>query len=263
MTRRVILQGLDARDYSHPLDHEARAALEQIPGLPPLVKKANEIGIDRFMKLQSLANKIRVSERQFPHLHDLFLDTKYTLGISQHVDLFIQQAFYLNAYAAGVDYPHVTITTELINNLNEDEMRFILGHELGHVQSRHVLYSQIGMCLPMIMEIIGSATLGIGRLVGKGVEVALYDWIRKSELTADRAGLLACQNSEAVLSAFCKIAGVPRSYFEMVDLEEIQRQADEFDQLVRKDGMSKLFNYLGQMWNTHPWIIIRFSGLLN
>lgn len=263
MEQRLVLTGLQAKEYSHPLDLEARTTLEGVPGLAVLVKKTNEIGFDRLLRLQSLATKIRVSERQFPKLYKLFLETKRILDIPYPVDLFIQQSFSLNAFAAGVDYPHVTVTTELVNLLEDDELRFVLGHELGHIRSEHILYHQIGYYLPIIIDIIGSATLGIGRLLGTGVEVALYDWIRKSEFTADRAGLLACQNFEAALSAFSKLAGVPKNYFGMLNPDEIKRQADEFEQLVNQDSANKLIRYLAQLWNTHPWIIIRFQDLTN
>ena len=45
------------------------------------------------------------------------------------------------------------------------------------------------MNIAAIVELFGQATLGLGSLLGKGLELPLYDWRRKSELSADRAAL--------------------------------------------------------------------------
>ena len=262
MDDRVILSGLDPAEYVHPMDREARTVLERVPGLTPVVRKFNEVGYDRLLILESMASKVRVTPRQFPELYELFQETKSVLGISWHVDLFVQQQFSLNAFAAGVEYPHVTLTTELLSHLTQEELRFVLGHELGHIHCQHILYHQIGIYLPRLITLMGSATLGLGALVGTGFEVALYDWIRKSEFSADRAGLLACQDLNAAKAVFCRFAGVPRDWFDRLNLEEIHRQADDFQRMVTSDSVNRFYRFVGQMWNTHPWVIVRFSDLL-
>lgn len=260
MIDRVPLVGLDQADYAHPLDIEALRSLRAIPGLPLLVRKANAMGLDQIARLRSLANKVRVTERQFSKLHCLFEEARSMLDIQVPVDLYVEQMYSLNAYANGVEYPHVTVTTSLTNVLTDEELMFIFGHELGHVKSEHVLYRQIGHYLPMMMQVIGSATLGLGNLLSVGLSVALYDWMRKGELTADRAGLLACQNPTAAQTALCKLAGIPEGTVDMFDMDELQVQVDEFNRLS-KDTSGVVLQYLAQMWDSHPWIAIRLSEL--
>lgn len=261
MTQQVILENLSSKEYSHPADGEARKKLEGVPGLATLARKFHEIGVDRILLLQSMASKIRVTKFQFPGLYRLFRETQEILDINYNVDLYIVQSFELNAYAAGVEYPHVTITTELINHLTEEELQYILGHELGHIQSEHVLYHEIGRHLPAIGTLIGSATLGLGKLVGTGLEFALYDWIRKSEFTADRAGLLACQDPNVAKRTFCKLAGVPSNWYAEVNFAEIERQVQEFEALLNTD-YNRLYSQYAQLLNTHPWIVIRMGDLM-
>ncbi len=260
MRGRIPLAGLDHSDYAHPLDTEALSALKAIPGLPLLVRKANEAGLDQIARLQSLANKVRVTERQFGRLHSLFEEARSTLDIQVPVDLYVQQAYSLNAYANGVEYPHVTVTTSLTSVLTDEELMFMFGHELGHVKSQHVLYRQIGHYLPMMIQVIGSATLGLGNLLAMGLNVALYDWMRKGELTADRAGLLASQDPTAAQTALCKLAGIPEAEVATFDMDELQVQVDEFNRLS-KDMSGIALQYLAQMWDSHPWIAIRLSEL--
>ncbi|MGB9977622.1 MAG: M48 family metalloprotease [Thermovenabulum sp.] len=63
---------------------------------------------------------------------------------------------------------------------------------------------------PILGEIVGSITLGAGKLLSTGLQIALLNWVRMSEFTADRAGLLTCQDPEVAASALMKLAGVPQ-----------------------------------------------------
>lgn len=253
------LKNLAPADYLHTRDIEAMNTLQAIPGLVAISKKANSLGLDRMIRMQSMANSIRVGPRQFKSLYTLFQDVCETLDVSG-IDLFVQQDFSLNAFARGVEAPQVTVTTELINRLTPDELRFVIGHEVGHVKSEHVLYHQIGFYLPVIMRTIGQATLGLGSLVGSGFQMALYDWIRKSELTADRAGLLAVQAPDVVRSTFYKLAGVPASLEHELSMDEISIQSQEFEDFSGED-LNKFYRFLCQAWSTHPWIVIRISEM--
>ena len=225
-----------------------------------VVRKANEMGLDRIVRLQSLANKIIVTKRQFPRLHVLFEEAKAILDIHEPIDLYVQQMYSLNAYAMGVEYPHVTVTTELVSHLTDEELMSIFGHELGHVKSEHVLYHQIGSYLPLMIQLLGSVTLGLGNILASGMRIALFDWMRKSELTADRAGLLTCQNPTASRTALCKLAGIPDSDVANFNIEELQDQVNEFKHLSQ-DTSNALLQYLVQMTDSHPWIAIRLIEL--
>ena len=57
-----------------------------------------------------------------------------------------------------------------------------------------MLYHQMPV-LPFL-EILGAATLGVGKLFSAGLQ-RRFPWVRMSEFTADRAGLLACQDPRA------------------------------------------------------------------
>jgi len=83
------------------------------------------------------------------------------------------------------------------------------------------------------------------------------EWYRKSELSSDRAGLLAIQDSEIAMSSLMQLAGGTRG--ETLDLEEFIAQSDEYraggDLL---DAVYKVLNVLGQ---THPFAVIRVAEL--
>lgn len=111
-------------------------------------------------------------------------------------------------------------------------------------------------------EIIGDFTLGIGDKIFKGLELALYNWYRMSEYSADRAGLLACQNPNAAFSLMYKLAGFPIKFYQELNTDDFLLQSDEFKNL--DTGIyNKVVKILSAAYNTHPWTVMRAKELKN
>jgi Zn-dependent protease with chaperone function len=83
-----------------------------------------------------------------------------------------------------------------------------------------------------------------------------------SEFTADRAGLLCCQNKDAAIRAFMKMAGMPIKEFNNMNYQTFIQQATEFKQLDY-DAMSKVIKFISIADNSHPWTVMRAAELLN
>jgi hypothetical protein len=87
--------------------------------------------------------------------------------------------------------------------------------------------------------------------------MALCEWDRKSELTADRAGLLALQNATSSYNVLMKMAGAED--LTQVNLNEFFLQAQEYEnQKSLLDGVHKILN---QLWASHPFPVIRLQEL--
>jgi hypothetical protein len=114
---------------------------------------------------------------------------------------------------------------------------------------------------PVIGEVVGTATLGLGDLFSAGLQIALLQWKRMSELTADRAGLLACQDVTPALSAMMKIAGLPNKFRDSINTEDFIAQAREFEALDA-DKLNWLAKWLSSIGQTHPWTVLRANQLL-
>ncbi len=253
---RQILHGLQADFYEHPFDHSALNALKGTPGLEPLVRKLNEWGIEHFLKIQYTGSNLKVTPDNFPEIYEMVREAGTVLNLSRVPDLYIQDEAGINALTAGVERPVVVLNASCIDCLSLDELFFVVGHELGHIKSGHVLYHQIGALLPILGEIVGHLTLGIGDLFSTAIQVALLNWQRMSELTADRAGLLACQNRDASISAMVKIAGLPHKFYGHFNAEDFIAQARDFKELDRSplDKVAKILSIMGQ---SHPWTVLR------
>ena len=82
-----------------------------------------------------------------------------------------------------------------------------------------------------------------------------------SEFTADRAGLLCCQNKEAAVRAFMKMAGMPIKEFNYMHTASFIKQAQEFKRLDY-DAMNKMVKFFSIADSSHPWTVMRASELL-
>lgn len=261
MTGRVALTGLRPQAYEHPEDRQALDALQGTGGLERLVRWCNEWGFERLLRVQLTGSNLLVTADSFPHLHEMFVDTCRLLDLPLQPELYIAGGGDLNAFTAGVEKPLVVVNAGAVDALDDDELRFVLAHELGHVKSGHVLYYQIAEFLPVISEAVGDATLGIGKLLGVGLEVALLNWRRKSEFTADRAGLLAVQDLNVALSTMMKLAGLPMRYRDSVNVDDFIAQARRFDGLD-SDKLSWFAKWLSTSGQTHPWTVLRAQQCL-
>lgn len=256
----VRLHGLRPQSYEHPSDTKTLDALQTTSGLETLIRKCNEFGLDRLLRVQLTGSYLRATADCFPELYRAVQEGCEILDVPKRPAVYIQPGG-LNAFTAGVQQPILVLNAGLIDSMSEEELRFVVGHELGHIKSGHVLYYQIAMLLPVLAEVIGVATLGIGSLLSFPLEVALIRWQRMSELTADRAGLLACQDVNAATTAMIKLAGLPQRFFDKVNTEDFLAQAREFESFDsdKLDWVAKILSGMGQ---SHPWTVMRASELL-
>ena len=259
-TVKAVLRGLDPRTYEHPTDKRALDALEGTPGLETAVRKFWEYGMDRVLRIQHTGSNIKASPKAFPKECQALESVCETLNLSPVPDLYIMQGF-INAFTTGVERPLVALASGCVSLLNYDELRFVLGHEVGHIKSQHVLYQHMAQILPIAGGVLGAATLGFGNILTTGLQLALLSWQRKSEFTADRAGLLACQNPEAAVSALMKIAGLPPAYYRVADTDDFMAQAQEFDDYDASAG-DKAAKALSILQATHPWTVLRAKELI-
>ena len=258
---RKLLTGLRPQAYEHPLDSKALDALQSTRGFDTLVRKLNEWGFERILRVQLTGSNIRVTPDSFCEIHDKVREAGAILDLPKLPEIYISAGGEINAFTAGVEKPIVVLTSGAIDLLTEDELFFVIAHELGHIKSGHVLYYQIAEFVPVLGEIVGAATFGLGEVFSMGLQVALLNWKRTSEFTSDRAGLLACQDANAAIGAMVKIAGLPLKYHTSMNTEDFIAQAREF-QALDTDKLSWLAKGLSIMGQTHPWTVMRANQCL-
>jgi Zn-dependent protease with chaperone function len=252
---RVRLPDISSRAYEHPADRSALVALRKLTGFDVILRNIASLFSDRSLRLLFLASSVRASEQQFPHLYQMLLDGAYVLDLPRVPELFIWQNPEVNAMALGTDKPFIVITTGLIDLMDEEETRFVIGHELGHVLSGHAVYRTMLyhlVALAARLALVPIAWIGL-----KAVIWGLEEWYRKSELSCDRAGLLAGQDVPAGRRALMKMAGGPQ--LAELSADAFLEQAREYDAVP--DVRESLIKLLQMQGTTHPFAVVRFAEL--
>lgn len=150
----------------------------------------------------------------------------------------------LNAYTFGLDTTKVLVLyTSLFETMDQDELLFIIGHEMGHVALGHTWLNSFVGGLAGIPSSLSSGAL---------MTLAFLSWNRACEYSADRAGLLACGSPAAAVSALVKLAAGPGARSQ-AELDYAYRQADAED--------DDLAGGLNEMLATHPRLIQRISQI--
>lgn len=255
------LPGLDPREYEHASDRRSLDALAGTPGMETLVTKFNRHAVERAFRIQYVGSNLKMTPRNLPDLHRLLREVCDVLHLERLPELYIQNSESVDAVTVGVERPLIVLSTSHVDGLSLEELRFSIGREVGHIKSQHVLYGQMAMFLPVLGELLGVATLGLSGVVSTGLELAIQRWQRMSQYTADRAGLLACQDVETAIHVMMKQAGVPKKYAATVTVEEFITQAREFEgyDVSLGDRVVKLLSIMGQ---PRPWSVMRAAELL-
>jgi len=252
MQRRILTQ-ISPIAWEHPADRAALNALRKIPGFDLALRKVFGLFGERALRLAFKANAVKVTENQYPWVHERLLRVCEVLDMEEPPEVYISQTPIVNAGAVGMSDPFIVLNSSMIEVLGRDEVEAVLGHEVGHILSGHVLYRTL-LILLLNLVIFRYTLAG---LAVRPILMALLEWYRKSELSSDRAGLLAIQDPDTSMRSLMLLAGGTRG--ETLDLDEFVAQAEEYreggDVL---DAVYKVLNVLGQ---THPFAVVRVAEL--
>lgn len=247
--------GISSRAYEHPADRSALVALRKLSGFDTVFKALSGLLPERSLRLLFLSDSVRVGDEQFAHLHAMLRDACYILDLEKVPAMYVTQDPKPNAMCIGMDEPLIVVTTGLVELLDEEEMRAVVGHEVGHALSGHSVYRTILLFLTNLA--LRVAWIPLGNLAVLAIVTALREWFRKSELSADRAGLLVGQDVQASMRGLMKIAG--GNHLHEMNVDAFLKQADEFEAAGDlRDSVLKILNVLPR---SHPFTTVRAAEL--
>jgi Zn-dependent protease with chaperone function len=221
----VILRGISTRAWEHPADRGALVALRELRGFDILLRKMSGVISERALRLSLMGSSIRVDRHQYQRVHDAYLQVGAVLDAADLPDLYITRNPDLGGMCIGIDKPVIVVNSGSLDLLDETELKFLLAHELGHALSGHGLYRTLLMVLLRLTTSVAWIPVGVVGL--RVITAALYEWSRKSELSADRAGALAVQDPAAAVRFMAKMAG--GGDLHDVDTAAFLEQAKEFE----------------------------------
>ena len=143
-------------------------------------------------------HSFKVEKRLMDHLYEMLYEVKEKLNFKDPVDFYITGNSDVNAWtiaAAKEGEPHiVNINSGLLNLMTDDELRFVIGHELGHLINKNTAMLRL---ISFIFPPESNPPLMLQHKIRL--------WEQLSELAADRYGYLAVENLNGGLSAFFKM----------------------------------------------------------
>ncbi len=248
-----MVEGIHSPLNIQPSDYEYepdKKALEKLDGYTELkniseyfIKEVSEPWFSAFLA----GNCVKSTKVQLPNLFETVSELSSVLQVPTP-QVFIQQDPRLNAFTLGINnFNCVVITHSLFKELKEPELRFVIGHELGHIKSNHVLYNTILHWLVNQPQSLGNSTK-------KNLLPKLYNWKRNAEITADRAGLIVVQDINAASLALVTLAIGTHELSLQVNIDEYVS-----DQILSLKFNPSLNEVLTQQ--THPFIPVRIKAL--
>lgn len=217
----------------------------------------------RYDVVRILSGGIRVTEDSQPNLYHIAKNVCTVLDMEMPEIYIDQRGNGINAYTTGIDKPIIVLTRMAVGMLDRQELAYIIGHECGHILCGHVKYHMLGNLL-----MYGSSALPlVGGLIAQFNNLALAPlmnaWSRRSELSADRAGLLACQSIEAVQRTMLKLMGYPFTEYHRMRTSALVSQALDFQQMMADESFDRYSNLIQTLTLDHPRTVYRALELLN
>lgn len=261
MSERIHLTGITKDAFVSDADRWALDKLQKLPLVPQLVSKFFEIGIDRWMYCYNMSCSIRCGPNQYPTLYHIMKESCKVLDMPEP-ELYVSNNPFPNAFAGGVERPYITLRSSMIDTMTDEELYFIMGHELGHIKAEHVLYFSVGSLLFFLLDVLGRRTMGATDVATYALVLAFYEWSRQAEFSSDRAGLLVAQDPQIAMNAQIKLAAGPSRLADELNQEAFMEQARAYQDADSLDKLGKfvLFATMGKTM-THPMPVHRTQEL--
>src|SRR6185369_12026832 len=92
---------------------------------------------------QLLGQGVKVGPKQFPSIQRIAEHCAKTLAVPVP-QIYVLNSPVVNAYTFGTeDQSFIVLHSALVDSLSESELRFVIGHETGHIQNKHVVYGTV------------------------------------------------------------------------------------------------------------------------
>ncbi len=254
------LSGLNPSSYEHPFDRQALERLNKRPGINLMTRKVLDKGLERYLWMKHTGDNLHITREIIPEVFDLLVKACEILDMDQVPELYVFLEDKIKTFASGDQKQLIALSSGALELLDEQELLFMIGRELGHIKSEHVLYRMMGDSLQSLTQLASDISLGISNWFSMPLQAALIHWYRMSEFTADRAGLLVVQDPDLVVRTFIKLAGLPAMYKDRVTVGHFRKQAKEFDNF-QASGFEQFIRFAAAYENHQPFLCIRVNQL--
>lgn len=251
MKQRKIISGLNPRELIHPEDRKMMDRLTKIP-------KFTELLNNTVVKYDSIVTDVlydghgySITEESAPSLYNQYKTDCEIFGIKDMPMISSMWAYLISSDTTGGKNPRISLSSGAIDLLTPAELDFLIGHELGHIIVGHKPYHVLLELLysPLIDQVDSFSIASV-------IRMPMLEWYRISHYSADRAGLLCCQDINAAITAMIKMSGCPIKYYDQIDIHSFLKQGDVFEQQNQKFLDSIMSSFILRA-SSMPWMVVR------
>ena len=281
-----IPKKLEAEEFQLPQDKELLTKFDsvKIPTLiRPMLKTEEEYIVpwlrkhtadvqDYELTIKMMRQGVMVTEKQFAWVKSEVDACAKILHLSPSPAVFIVGEGRMKADAVNFKTPFIVLPSELIDKSSPKALRFAIGRQMGHIKCGHVFYKAL------TSKTTGSLGFVLGKwgqellnsFFGKISDLALVDWILAHEISADRAGLIACQDLVVAQRALLNFKLAISFEGIELDVEDYLEQAkivQEKQELALEELPEPVQKGIGhwrrseRLQSEHPFILQRIKSL--
>ena len=193
-----------------------------------------------------LTKALKLTRSMMPGLYAVTDRCAQTLKLGVDIEVYVNQDSRFNAacYPPVKEKVLLMVTSALIEKFSEEELRFVIGHELGHYLFEHTRFP-----VEYILQNHGGNLSPLHAM-------RMYAWIRNAEITADRVGMVCCRDFDVAAKTFFKLSsGITSSSFQF-SVKDYLAQMDDLRVEVGAEECDP------QDWfSTHPFNPMRLKAL--
>lgn len=202
-----------------------------------------------------LSNTVRLNKHLCPDIFSAFIECKKLLEMeNEPVELYVASYLGVNAYATTpkVGPSAVVLGSDLIACLNAQELKFVIGHELGHIKFLHTKHP---------LRAAAHVEDAAGRILPLHTLLKVYTWSRAAEVSADRAGLYCVKDLPAAISCIFKLASGLNVSLTSVQIQEFVNQIEDMISTPIASQIPIDRSMSSDSFQTHPFNPLRVRAM--
>lgn len=245
----------------HPTDHNIREWYEifmagvEYYTFQDFLRVTTSRYREAYNEIENQGEGINITNESLPNMHQQIVDACEILGVKEIPTYSTDWEYAPYHFSNGEKHRRIVMMSGSADLFTDDEMMFVLGHELGHMACGHKPYHMLleTFYMPFVNDAAFKAWASI-------IKLPLMEWYRMSDYTADRMGLLCCQDINAAITTMIKKAGLPKKCYNNIDVQGFIQQAREFEENFT-DTMDRVVKVLSIRSAEFPWLVVRAGKL--
>ena len=219
-----------------------------------VVRKLIEWRYERALRQFYLGTSVKVSDQQLPELYSAYRAVSHVLDMPDEYDLYVTGEVRGLAQTIGAQKPIVVLESGFIKKLGPGEQRAVIAHELGHILSDHMVY----ITTLNILLAVGNPLPFFFGIPFRAVTAVLLEWYRATELTCDRAAVLAVRDPQIVCRTLMVTAGGMRA--DELNFDAFMAQAMAYESW--DDPSDRVRRFFSEISQTHAYAVRRVSEIM-